>query len=209
MATVTETYTAELCSRTYGGTANRYPNASGTESPAATHGTYNGTSWVGMVRLPTKLTGMRIKAIKLRLTANTAGSTASKVVYIYSSNHQTTDAEGKGSIYPNALLGSIAGAFRNTTTEVSLGGDLLTSVAEYYAAGNQMLILYDPTDNTDNYCRFTTIEITVTYSNANTVMLKRDGVWKECEVYYRENGVYKQVTPYYRKNGVYHECTVE
>lgn len=211
MATKTEIYTAELCSRTYNGTANRYPNSSGTESPAATHGSYGSNgNWIGMIRLPVNLKGMRIKAVKLTMTANSAGSSSQKTVYFRTSNYQTKDASGTGSIYPNAYLGSHTAVFRNQTTEFNLSGDFLKGVAEYFAAGNQMLILYDSTGSSDvNYCRFTEVLITVTYSNANTIMLKRDGVWVECEVYYRENGVYKQCTPYYCKNGIWHECTVE
>ena len=204
MATVTETYTAELDSRTATGTLNR-------NEGHATHGAYGSNgNWVGMIRLPVSLKGMRIKAIKLSMQANSAGSTSEKTVYFHTSNYQTKDAEGTGSIFPNEYLGSHTAVFRNETTEVNLAGDFLTKTAEYFAAGNQMLILYDTTGSSyENYCRFISVEITVTYSNANTVMFKRNGEWVECEVYYRENGVYKQVTPYYRKNGVYHECTVE
>ena len=205
---VTETYTATLCSRTYTGTANRYPNSSGTESPAATHGSYgdNG-NWIGMVLLPTSLKGKRIKAITLTLTGNSAGTTSSKTVYIYSSNHQTTTATGTGSIYPKDQLGTISGIFRNQTTTVSLSGSLLANVAEYYSSGGQMLALYDPTASEANYCRFTDITIEVTYGNSGTVMYKHNGVWEECEIYYMVNGVYEQVIPHYMKNGVYEECS--
>lgn len=205
---VTETYTATLCSRTYNGTANRYPNASGTESPAATHGYYGSNgNWIGMVLLPTSLKGKRIKAITLTLTGNSAGTTSSKTVYIYSSNHQTTTATGTGSIYPKDQLGTISGIFRNQTTTVSLSGSLLANVAEYYSSGGQMLVLYDPTASEANYCRFTDITIEVTYGNSGTVMYKHNGVWEECEVHYMVNGVYEQVIPHYMKNGVYEECS--
>lgn len=205
---VTETYTATLCSRTYNGTANRYPNASGTESPAATHGYYGSNgNWIGMVLLPVSLAGKRIKAITLTMTGNAAGTASSKTVYIYSSNYQTTTATGTGSIYPKDQLGSISGVFRNQTTTVSLSGRLLANVAEYYSSGGQMLVLYDPTASEANYCRFTDITIKVTYGNSGTVMYKHNGVWGECEVYYMVNGVYEQVIPHYMKNGVYEECS--
>lgn len=161
-----------------------------------------------MVRLPVSLKGMKIKAVKLTMTANSAGSSSSKTVYFRTSNYQTKDASGTGSIYPNAYLGSHTAVFRNQTTEFSLAGSFLTDVAEYFSAGNQMLILYDSTGSSEsNYCRFTEILITVTYSNANTVKIKRDGVWIECEVYYRQNGVYKQVTPFFREDGSWWECS--
>ena len=205
---VTETYTATLCSRTYNGTANRYPNASGTESPAATHGYYGSNgNWIGMVLLPVSLAGKRIKAITLTMIGNAAGTASSKTVYIYSSNYQTTTATGTGSIYPKDQLGSISGVFRNQTTTVSLSGRLLANVAEYYSSGGQMLVLYDPTASEANYCRFTDITIEITYGNAGTVRYKHNGVWEECEVYYKVNGVYEQVIPHYKKNGVYEECS--
>ena len=188
---VTETYTATLCSRTYNGTANRYPNSSGTESPAATHGYYGSNgNWIGMVLLPVSLAGKRIKAITLAMTGNAAGTASSKTVYIYSSNYQTTTASGKGAIYPKDQLGSINGVFRNQTTTVSLSGRLLANVAEYYSSGGQMLVLYDPTASEANYCRFTDITIEITYGNAGTVMYKHNGVWEECEIDYMVNGVY-------------------
>lgn len=166
MATYTNTYYATLCSRTYNGTANRYPNSSGTESPAATHGYYGSNgNWIGMVLLPVYLSGYSISGITLRMTANSAGTSSNKTVYIYSSNYQTTSASGKGSIYPDELLGSISGVFRSQTTTVQLSGSLLSNVAEYLGSGKQMLILYDPTASESNYCRFTSVEATITYSD--------------------------------------------
>lgn len=205
---VTETYTATLCSRTYNGTANRYPNASGTESPAATHGYYGSNgNWIGMVLLPASLAGKQIKAITLTLTGNAAGTTASKTIYIWSSNYQTTGAVGKGSIYPKSQLGTISGVFRNQTTTVSMSGSLLTNVADYYASGGQMLVLYDPTASEANYCRFTDIIIGITYGSSGTVKYRHNGTWVACNVYRRINGAYVQVIPHYRKDGVYRTCS--
>lgn len=223
MAT-TETVYADLCSRTYNGTANRYPNSSGSESPAATHGYYGSNgNWVGMVRLPVNLTGKIITAITLTMTANTAGTTSSKTVYIYSSNYQTSSASGKGSIFPNAQLGSISGRFRNATTEVDLSGSLLSNVAEYLARGNQMLILYDPTASESNYCRFTSIIARITYEEQSTidpdpepnpdptvsyktVKILYKGSWVECKVHYRYKGAYVLCNPHYRYGGRYIDC---
>lgn len=201
---VTETYTADLNSRTYTGTANR-------NEGHATHGNYqNGNGdWVGMVRLPVSLKGKRITAITMRLTANTAGSTSSKTVYIWSSNFDSPDEKGTGSIFPNQQLGSIDGRFRNATTEVKLSGDLLEKVAECYSLGERMLILYDPTSHIDNYCRFTNIEITVTYeeSSTGTVKYKVNGEWVKCKVHLMVNGMYEQVIPHVMVNGMYEECS--
>lgn len=197
-----------LCSRSYTGTANRYPNASGTESPAATHGTYSGTSWVGMVLLPQSFEGLKIKSVKMTLTGNTAGTTASKTVYIWSSNYQTTSATGTGSIYPKSQLGTISGSFRNNTVTVTLSGSTLSAVSEYLATGGRMLILYDPYGSSNNYCRFTSITIEITYGSAqHTVMYYHNGLWYECIVKYYKNGIWHDVNPYYRKNNVWHETS--
>lgn len=177
MATYTRTYTASLCSRTYNGTANRY------QGEAATHGYYGSNgNWVGMVLVPVYLSGYRISAINMTLTGNAAGTTASKTVYIYTSNYQTFDAKGKGSIYPSMQIGSISGRFRNNTVTVSLTGSLLSGVADYLASGNQMLILYDPTESSANYCRFTSISLEITYSDPISF------VWTDNNVYVSQNG---------------------
>lgn len=122
-----------------------------------------------MVLLPVSMSGYKITGITLKLVGNSAGTTSSKTVYIYSSNYQTTTASGKGSIYPKSQLGSISGVFRNQTTTVKLSGSLLSNVAEYYESGYKMLILYDPTESSSNYCRFTSIDITIEYSDPVTL----------------------------------------
>lgn len=198
---VTETFTAELNSRYYNN-----PDE-GTRQGVATHGTWDGLSWVGMVLLPISLKGKRITAIKLTMTANTAGTTSEKTVSFYSSNHQSASAEGKGSIFPKEFLGSAHAAFRNTTTVVKLSDSFLTEVAEYFSNGNQMLILYDPSSTVDNYCRFTNITFEITYGEKGTVGFKRDGMWEECEVYYMRNGVYERVIPHIMVDGTYEECS--
>lgn len=197
-----------LCSRSYTGTANRYPNSSGTESPAATHGTYSGTSWVGMVLIPKNYQGKKISSIKLTLTGNAAGTTASKTVYIWSSNYQTTSAVGKGSIYPKSLLGSISGKFRNNTVTVTLSGSLLSNVVDYLAIGGQMLILYDSTGSSSNYCRFTSISAEITYGNAqNTVMYYTGSYWDECTMLYYTGSIWEEVNPYYLNGQTWEECS--
>lgn len=165
MATYTNTFTATLCSRAYTGTANRYDGIK--ESPAAaTVGSYSGTNWVGMVLVPVSLSGYRISSISLKLTANAAGSAKTKTVYIYSSNYQTTDASGRGSVYPKDQLGSISGNFRNSTVTVDLSGSLLSNMADYFSSGYKMLIFYDPYSSaSDNYGRFTSVQVTITYSD--------------------------------------------
>lgn len=188
----TVTVTCTLCSRTATGTRNRYDGIS--EFPAAaTHGYYGSNgNWVGMVLLNTSLAGFDITGIHVSMTANAAGSTGNKSVYFYTSNYQTTTASGKGSIYPNSMLGSISGTFRNTTTEIDLTGSLLTSMASYLSGGSQMLILYDPNGSTANYCRFTGVTLTINYrtyvEDKRTVKIRHNGQWVECAVAVRKNG---------------------
>ena len=188
----TVTVTCTLCSRTATGTRNRYDGIS--EFPAAaTHGYYGSNgNWVGMVLLNTSLAGFDITGIHVSMTANAAGSTGNKSVYFYTSNYQTTTASGKGSIYPNGMLGSISGTFRNTTTEIDLTGSLLTSMASYLSGGSQMLILYDPNGSTANYCRFTGVTLTINYrtyvEDKRTVKIRHNGQWVECSVAIRKNG---------------------
>ncbi len=201
-----EIHTATLCSRTYNGTANRYPNSSGTESPAATHGYYGSNgNWIGMVLLPASFKRKKIMGIKMTMTANAAGTSSNKIVYIYSSNYQTTTASGKGSIYPNMQLGTIGGTFRNQTTTVTLTGSLLEEVAKYLEAGNQMLILYDPTASESNYCRFTNIVFEITLGNL--VKYCYNGRWVLCRVYYRYDGKWVLCAPYYHHKGKWIECS--
>lgn len=181
-----------LCSRTANGTRNRYDGIS--EFPAAaTHGYYGSNgNWVGMVLLNTSLAGLDITGIHVSMTANAAGSTGNKSVYFYTSNYQTTTASGKGSIYPNSMLGAVSGTFRNETTEIDLTGSLLTGMASYLSGGSQMLILYDPNGSTANYCRFTGITLTISYrtyvETQKTVKIRHNGQWVECAVAVRQNG---------------------
>ena len=188
----TLTVSCTLCSRTANGTRNRYDGIN--EFPAAaTHGYYGSNgNWVGMVLLNTSLAGLDITGIHVSMTANVAGSTRNKSVYFYTSNYQTTTASGKGSIYPNSMLGAISGTFRNTTTEIDLTGSLLTSMAIYLSGGSQMLILYDPNGSTANYCRFTGVTLTINYrtyvEDKRTVKIRHNGQWVECAVAVRKNG---------------------
>lgn len=188
----TLTVACTLCSRTANGTRNRYDGIN--EFPAAaTHGYYGSNgNWVGMVLLNTSLAGLDITGIHVSMTANAAGSTGNKSVYFYTSNYQTTTASGKGSIYPNSMLGSISGTFRNTTTEIDLTGSLLTGMASYLSGGSQMLILYDPNGSTANYCRFTGVTLTINYrtyvETQKTVKICHNGQWLECAVAVRQNG---------------------
>lgn len=188
----TLTVSCTLCSRTANGTSNRYDGIN--EFPAAaTHGYYGSNgNWVGMVLLNTSLAGLDITGIHVSMTANAAGSTGNKSVYFYTSNYQTTTASGKGSIYPNSMLGSVSGIFRNETTEIDLTGSLLTGMASYLSGGSQMLILYDPNGSTVNYCRFTGITLTINYrtyvETQKTVKICHNGQWLECAVAVRQNG---------------------
>lgn len=188
----TLTVSCTLCSRPVNGTRNRYDGIN--EFPAAaTHGFYGSNgNWVGMVLLNTSLAGLDITGIHVSMTANAAGSTGNKSVYFYTSNYQTTTASGKGSIYPNSMLGSISGTFRNATTEIDLTGSLLTEMASYLSGGSQMLILYDPNGSTANYCRFTGITLTINYrtyvETQKTVKICHNGQWLECAVAVRQNG---------------------
>lgn len=188
----TLTVSCTLCSRTANGTRNRYDGIN--EFPAAaTHGYYGSNgNWVGMVLLNTSLAGLDITGIHVSMTANAAGSTGNKSVYFYTSNYQTTTASGKGSIYPNSMLGSVSGTFRNETTEIDLTGSLLTGMASYLSGGSQMLVLYDPNGSTANYCRFTGITLTISYrtyvETQKTVKIRHNGQWVECAVAVRQNG---------------------
>lgn len=208
----TMTVTCTLCSRTATGTRNRYDGIS--EFPAAaTHGYYGSNgNWVGMVLLNTSLAGFDITGIHVSMTANAAGSTGNKSVYFYTSNYQTTTASGKGSIYPNSMLGSISGTFRNTTTEIDLTGSLLTSMASYLSGGSQMLILYDPNGSTANYCRFTGVTLTINYrtyvEDQRTVKIRHNGQWMECAVAVRKKGHWvEECEVFIRQNGKWTETS--
>lgn len=202
----TITVPCTLCSRTANGTSNRYDGIKETPA-AATHGSYgNNGNWVGMVLLNTNLSGLDITAIHLSMTANTAGSTSNKNVYFYSSNYQTTTAVGKGSIYPNSMLGSISGTFRNATTEIDLTGSLLTNVAAYLSEGKQMLLLFDPNGSAANYCRFTSVTLTIIYrtyvEDQKTVMLKQNEKWTEYTINIKQNGQWiEDCEVYIKQNG--------
>lgn len=201
---VTETYTASLYSRTYDGTINR--------DGYATHGTWEGNNWVGMILLPASLLGKKVTAITFNVTANTAGTTATKTVNFYSSNHQSPTTSGTGSIFPNSRLFFVKAPFRNTSISFNLVDSNLTNVANYLSTGGQMLVLYDPTSDEDNYCRFTSISITVTYEDVatgpkGTIMYKVDGRWQECEVYLRRYGSYHKYIPCIKKDGTWRECS--
>ena len=144
----------------------------------------------------------------MTLTGNAAGTTASKTVYIWSSNYQTTSAVGTGSIYPKSLLGSIYGSFRNNTVTVTLSGSLLSNVVDYLASGGQMLILYDSTGSSSNYCRFTSISAEITYGNAqNTVMYYTGSYWDECTMLYYTGSIWEEVNPYYLNGQTWEECS--
>lgn len=208
----TMTVTCTLCSRTATGTRNRYDGIS--EFPAAaTHGYYGSNgNWVGMVLLNTSLAGFDITGIHVSMTANAAGSTGNKSVYFYTSNYQTTTASGKGSIYPNSMLGAISGTFRNTTTEIDLTGSLLTSMASYLSGGSQMLILYDPNGSTSNYCRFTGVTLTINYrtyvEDQRTVKIRHNGQWMECAVAVRKKGHWvEECEVFIRQNGKWTETS--
>lgn len=207
----TVTVTCTLCSRTATGTRNRYDGIS--EFPAAaTHGYYGSNgNWVGMVLLNTSLAGFDITGIHVSMTANAAGSTGNKSVYFYTSNYQTTTASGKGSIYPNSMLGSISGTFRNATTEIDLTGSLLSGMASYLSAGNQMLILYDPNGNAANYCRFTRITLTINYriytEEKKTVMIKQIGQWVECTVAIKRNEQWEECAVFIKRNNEWIETS--
>lgn len=193
-----------LCSRTENGTSNRYDGVNETPA-AATHGSYGSNgNWIGMVLLNTNLSGLDITAIHLSMTANAAGTTSNKSVYFYSSHYQTTTASGKGSIYPNSMLGSISGTFRNMTTETDLTGNLLTEMVNYLSGGNQMLILYDPNGSAANYCRFTNITLTINYrtyvEDKKTVMIRRNGQWVECTMVIKRNGQWEECAVSIKRN---------
>lgn len=196
---INKAITAALYSRTHDGTANR--------DGYATHGTYSTNTWVGMVVLPESFYGKRITGVAMTVTANEAGTTATKTVYFYSSNHQSPNTAGTGSIFPKDELFFVKYPFRNTTVRFVLADDRLARVANYLANGGRMLVLYDPTSDENNYCRFTNVVIEITYEDYGTVAHKVNGEWVPCEVLVRRNGVYYKYQPLIKENGEWKECT--
>lgn len=188
-------------------------------SNGACQGAYQGTSAsqsrVGVMIFSgagTALKGKVIQKIVLSITCSAAGSGgSSKVLTFKQANHQTVSSGLKGSDMVGAALGTLTGKFYNNTVSHTLSASsnatLFRSMAAYFAAGNQTLVVHNGETSSSsgystNYARITSITITVTYVAA-TVWYNRNGVWVQCAVYYRNNGAWVQVTPYYNSGGTW------
>lgn len=204
----------QLCSRTTNGTANRYPNASGTEQPAATHGTWNGQNWVGMIYIPRNLKGAKFSVISLILTANNAGTTDEKTVSIYSANaeHQSIPVSGqggRGDTFLGYYLANVTGRFRNAV-DMAVGVSDINAVGNYLSAGNQMLLLYDSSGNQSNYCRFTSVTLYIEYTDGSgsTVMyFTAQGVWQPCNLYFYDGSTWRRVNVNFYDGGGWRRCS--
>jgi len=168
VATYTRTFTASLGSRITTATQNR------SDISAATHGYYssNGT-WVGIVHFSElNLSGYNIDAVKLTLTANSAGGTGSKTIYLNRAVYQALNPTSiSGSNLVGSSIGTISGKYRSATVTNALSGSTLANMASYLASGGNTIILYHSESAVSgqsysaNYSRFTSISMEVTYSD--------------------------------------------
>lgn len=116
-----------------------------------------------------------ITGISITATAKRAGYGLGheKTVYIRKSNYQATSQSGvKGRDFVGDLMGTFTGYFYGNTSTYELTGTLLTNLAEYFSAGNNTLILYNPNPQetsqgySRNYLRWEEASITITYQEA-------------------------------------------
>ena len=164
---LTATYTASLRTLSY--------TAEGViDSSEATQEYYTaGANRVGLLHFPgMNMTNKVITGIQITATASRAGYGLGrdKVVYLRASNYQATSQSGvKGSAFVGASLGTFVGQFYGNTSSYTLSGGLLTNLANYFAAGNNTLILYNPDPEqssqvySKNYLKWTAASITITY----------------------------------------------
>ena len=167
---LTATYTASLRTLSY--------TAEGViDSSEATQEYYTaGANRVGLLHFPgMNMTNKVITGIQITATASRAGYGLGrdKVVYLRKSNYQATSQSGvKGSAFVGAPLGTFVGQFYGNTSSYTLSGGLLTNLANYFAAGNNTLILYNPDPEqssqvySKNYLKWTAASITITYQEA-------------------------------------------
>ena len=139
---LTATYTASLRTLSY--------TAEGViDSSEATQEYYTaGANRVGLLHFPgMNMTNKVITGIQITATASRAGYGLGrdKVVYLRASNYQATSQSGvKGSAFVGASLGTFVGQFYGNTSSYTLSGGLLTNLANYFAAGNNTVLLYNP-----------------------------------------------------------------
>lgn len=169
---LTATYTASLRTLSY--------TAEGViDSSEATQEYYTaGANRVGLLHFPgMNMTNKVITGIQITATASRAGYGLGrdKVVYLRKSNYQATSQSGvKGSAFIGASLGTFVGQFYGNTSSYTLSGGLLTNLANYFAAGNNTLILYNPDPEqssqvySKNYLKWTAASITITYQEADS-----------------------------------------
>lgn len=164
---VTVNYTASLRTR-------KAASSSNSKSNAACQGYYLNTyNYVGIIHFPgMALAHKVIKSISLSVTSAAAGYGAShtKTVYLRGSNYQAASQSGvTGLDYCGEELGTFSGSFFENTGSYNLTGTLLKNLADYFAAGNNTLCLYNPTPEETShgysscYLQWTECSITVTY----------------------------------------------
>lgn len=167
---LTATYTASLRTLSY--------TAEGViDSSEATQEYYTaGANRVGLLHFPgMNMTNKVITGIQITATASRAGYGLGrdKVVYLRKSNYQATSQPGvKGSAFVGAPLGTFVGQFYGNTSSYTLSGGLLTNLANYFAAGNNTVILYNPDPEqssqgySKNFLKWTAASITITYQES-------------------------------------------
>ena len=167
---LTATYTASLRTLSY--------TAMGTVgSSAATQEYYTQeANRIGLLHFPgMDMTNKVILGIQFTITAASAGYGLwrDKVVYLRKSNYQAvSQADVKGSAFVGDALGTFTGNFYGNTSSYSMSGTLLTNLSDYFAAGNNTVLLYNPDPEkssqgySTNYLQWTAVSMTVTYQEA-------------------------------------------
>lgn len=188
-------------------------------SNGACQGAYQGTtaakSRVGVMMFTgagTALKGKVIQQIVFSITCSAAGSSSSSKVLTFKQAKYQAPASGlKGSDLVGTTLGTLTGKFYSNTVTHTLNAStnaaLFQNMAAYFAAGNQTLVIHNGETSTSsgystNYCRITSITITVTYVAA-TVWYNNNETWVQCAVYYCNAGTWVQVTPFYNSGGTW------
>lgn len=169
---LTATYTASLRTLSY--------TATGTVDNSRAQQEYyvKNANRVGLLYFPAMdFSNKKITGIKITVTAayEGYGTGREKTAYLRKSNYQTTSVDGaKGSAFVGDLLGTFRGEFYGNTTSYTLSGSLFENLCNYLMAGNNTLVLYNPTPEatslsySTNYFLWTAVSMEVTYQETTS-----------------------------------------